>query len=355
MTRLWRIDGGQPSEVAIHAPKNEAMIEDWVATDPSILGLNLLIIGRQQQTDFGGRIDLLGIDQDGDLTVIEAKRDRTPRDVIAQVLDYASWVRGLSTPKVHSIAHGYLNRPLSEAFHELFCQTIPETLNASQHLLIIAGSFDASSKRIVEYLAEAHGLSINTAFFTYFKESEREYLASDFLLDQQQVVERSEAKTKAPWTGFYYVNAGHNPSVRDWEDMRRHGFIAAGYGRFYSSRLNQLSAGDPIFVYQKGSGYVGYGTVRSEAVMAKDFVTADGRALDELELRAPGVLHDPDDTEMADYIVGVDWQKTFSLSEGKWFEGGFANQNVVCKLRHPATLEFLAKTFELENAQGSPP
>ena len=27
--------------------------------------------------------------------IIELKRDRTPRDVVAQALDYASWVRGL--------------------------------------------------------------------------------------------------------------------------------------------------------------------------------------------------------------------------------------------------------------------
>ncbi len=353
MTRLWRIEEDRLAEIAIHSPKNEATIEDWVAKDPSILGLNLLIIARQHPTDFGGRIDLLGIDQDGDLTLIEAKRDRTPRDVIAQVLDYGSWVRGLSTPKVHSIAHAYLDKPLSEAFHGRFGQTIPETLNAAHNLLIVAGSFDPSSKRIVEYLAEAHGLSINTAFFTYFREGEREYLAADFLLDQQQVVERSEAKTKAPWTGFYYVNAGHDPGVRDWEDMRQYGFVAAGYGRFYSMRLNQLSPGNPIFVYQKGAGYIGHGIVTGEAVLAKEFVTADGHPLTEVELRSPGILHDPDDSELADYVVGVEWKKTFPVVDGKWFEGGFANQNVVCKLRHPATLDFLTKVFEVDIPLGS--
>lgn len=81
------------------------------------------------------------------------------------------------------------------------------------------------------------------------------------------------------------------------------------------------------------------------AVMAKDFVTGAGQRLGDLDLKQPKILHDPDDVENADYLVGVNWIKTLPISQGKWFDGGFANQNVVCKLRHPATLEFLAQEF----------
>ncbi len=97
-----------------------------------------------------------------------------------------------------------------------------------------------------------------------------------------------------------------------------------------------------------------YGIVRNETVMAKGFVTGDDRPLSEIELRSPGILHDAEDPEMADYVVGVDWKKTFPVSEGKWFEGGFVNRNVVCKLRHPATLEYLIKVFEAEPPQARP-
>ena len=117
MTRLWKVESGQLAEVAAASPKWERTIEDWIAGDPSILGLDLLIIARQLTTDFGGRIDLLGIDRAGDLTLIEMKRDRTPREVISQTLDYGSWVKGLTTPRIHGIAKTYLKRPLSEAFH----------------------------------------------------------------------------------------------------------------------------------------------------------------------------------------------------------------------------------------------
>jgi hypothetical protein len=41
---------------------------------------------------FGGRIDLLAIAPDGALVLIELNRNRTPREVVAQSLDYAGWV-----------------------------------------------------------------------------------------------------------------------------------------------------------------------------------------------------------------------------------------------------------------------
>lgn len=289
------------------------------------------------------------MDQEGNLTLIELKRNQTPRDVVAQALDYGSWVKMLTTPRIHNIANEFLTRPLSGAFREKFDQNIPETLNSSHNLLIIASSLDPSSRRIVEYLAETHGVSINTVFFTYFRHGDDEFLASDFLMDQEQVVERSVAQTRAPWSGFYYVNAGQGPH-RDWEDMRRYGFVAAGHGRRFSVHLNRLSPEDPIFVYQKGAGYVGYGIVQSPAVMAKDFETEDGRALDQLDLKQTGILDKADDPEMSEYLVGVDWRKTFPIAEAKWIEGGFANQNIVCKLRDPATLEFLIKEFGAETS-----
>jgi len=80
-----------------------------------------------------------------------------------------------------------------------------------------------SSKRIVEYLAEEHGLNINTAFFNVFEQNGEQLLAIDWLMDQQEVVERSESREKLPWSGYYYVNPGHDPSVRIWEDMRKFG------------------------------------------------------------------------------------------------------------------------------------
>jgi len=49
-----------------------------------------MLIGRQKDTDFGGeRVDLLTVAPDGAVVLVELKRDRTPREVVAQAVDYA--------------------------------------------------------------------------------------------------------------------------------------------------------------------------------------------------------------------------------------------------------------------------
>lgn len=345
MTTLYKVLNDKLVPVSRRTLASEDQLERWITDDPSIVGLDILVIGRQVTTDFGGRIDILGIDREGDLFVIELKRGMTPRDVVAQTLDYASWVHNLTTRRVHEIALSRLGKRLEEAFRERFDSPLPETLNGNHSMVIVASELDASSKRIVEYLAEEHGVSINTAFFNVFEENGEQLLATDWLMDQQEVVERSESKTKLPWSGEYYVNAGHGVGYREWEDMRKYGFISAGYKAFFSRRLYQLKEGDAIYVYQKGYGYIGFGIVRTSAVLSKDFKLADGMMINDVDLREPEILHDQEDPDISEHMVGVDWMTTLPLNEAKTFSGAFANQNVVCKLRDPATLEFLRSEF----------
>src|SRR5271170_4387677 len=90
MTSLWRIEPNGLVQVDAGKLDAESQIEDWIERDPSILDPNLLIIGRQVKTQHSGPIDLLGLASDGAVFIIELKRDKTPREVIAQILDYAS-------------------------------------------------------------------------------------------------------------------------------------------------------------------------------------------------------------------------------------------------------------------------
>ena len=70
-------------------------IQEWVASNPNILGQNLLIIGKE----FSGfdrtneRLNLLAIEPDGTLVIIELKRDDTGSDAHWQAIKYASYFR----------------------------------------------------------------------------------------------------------------------------------------------------------------------------------------------------------------------------------------------------------------------
>jgi hypothetical protein len=343
MTRLYKLSNDAPVQVSTGKLANENMIQNWIAERPDLLGLELLIIGREVVAPDRGRIDLLGIDEDGNLSILELKRDRTPREVIAQVLDYASWIANLSTREIHEIAVKYLKKDLEGAFRERFQIALPETLNESHTMVIIASKFDPSSQRIVRYLSEAYDIAINTAFFTVFEDNGKTLLTTGLLLDQAEVVERSEAKVKGPWSGLWYVSVGDGPN-RSWDDMQRYGFIAAGVGEKYSGPLNRLQPEDRIVAYQPKAGYVGYGIVTAASVKASDFETKNGPLLKQ-ELTQPNIAHDAQDAAMADYAVGVNWIKTVPIAEAKRFDGIFSSPNIVCKLRDPKTIDFLRDQF----------
>jgi len=77
---VWRIDGGlKPIDVS--SLGLESRLEDILHQDISIASPNWMVIGRQVLTDFGKKVDLLAIDPDGQLVVLELKRDKTYRDI----------------------------------------------------------------------------------------------------------------------------------------------------------------------------------------------------------------------------------------------------------------------------------
>jgi hypothetical protein len=88
---IRRIDKGV-TRVSSSSLEDERRLEDAIEEDISILGLdNLLILGRLVYTAHSKKINILAIDGDGVLYVIELKKDRTPREVVSQALDYGSW------------------------------------------------------------------------------------------------------------------------------------------------------------------------------------------------------------------------------------------------------------------------
>ena len=193
--RIWEIVEGDNLKEIKRAKLNlEERIENWLEKDISILSNELLITGRQVETGFGGIIDLLCLDSTGDAIIVELKRDKTPREITAQTIDYASWVKDLSNDKITEIADKYLGDrgPLEEAFKNKFGIELPETLNEEHSMLIVASEIDASSERIINYLSDTYGVGITAATFQYFRDGEKEFLARVFLIEPSEV----EYKTK---------------------------------------------------------------------------------------------------------------------------------------------------------------
>ena len=90
--------------VPFEANHDESVLEEWLESNPDgvLEDGPLLIIGRQVPTDLGKVIDLLGVDREGNVVVVELKRDRTPRDVIAQALEYAAFAAKLDAASLRA-------------------------------------------------------------------------------------------------------------------------------------------------------------------------------------------------------------------------------------------------------------
>ncbi|MGF1648698.1 MAG: endonuclease NucS domain-containing protein [Kineosporiaceae bacterium] len=348
---MWRLDGDAPRRLTTATLPSEAALEEYLERDPSLLGQRLLIIGRQVRTPHGKYIDLLAMDSDGNLSVLELKRDKTPREVVAQILDYGSWVSQLDRDDVTAIAESYLGRPFEVAFEEVFDAPPPDDLNSELSLTIVATDLDPSSERIVTYL-RSFGVPINALFFSHLEDDGRHYLARSWLRapdDTGSTGGRGSGK-RADWNGRdWYVSFGDNPT-RAWQDGRRHGFVSAGGGAFYSGTLRGLPVGARVFVHVPKRGYVGVGITIGEARRADEVtvpVNDVWTPMRSLELAAAYALDENLPDDQAEWVVPVRWLASQPLTDAYWEKGLFANQNSACKLRQAFTIDRVTAHFRL--------
>lgn len=349
---LWRVDG-PPVRVAASQLDLEATLEDLIETDPELLGEPVLLLGRQVPTSQGKFVDLLAVDAEGTLRVLELKRDRTPREVVAQTLDYGSWVQTLSHSDVIDIFEAFRpGRAFEEAFSERFGTPPPEEVNESHTLTIVAAEIDAATERIVNYLVD-YGVPINVVFFRHFDDDGRSYVARTWLVDDERKTasKKESSRTKEPWNNRdWYVSFGHESHKRAWEDARRYGFVSAGGGLWYTRTIRGLPVGARVSVCIPKTGYVAVGEVTGEARSADEAtLTVDGseRAFRSLDLHAD-YHHGSDDPDDLEYIVPVRWFDTRPVEAAVWQTGMFANQNSACKLRNRFTLERLHEAFDFD-------
>lgn len=363
---FWKL-GDSPTPVAFEPIESESKLEDLLAHDISVADPNLLLIGRQVPTAFGKFIDLLAIDADGRLVVIELKKNRTPREVVAQLLDYGSWVRSLEDDDIAGIFDRYVQKYLPEhegtSLDEAFCQKfnvgeMPGSLNDAHELVLVAGELDDSSERIIGYLADEYGVAINAVFFRFFRDGNNEYLSRAWLIDPGEVDAKVEEKReKGQWNGEYYVSFGHG-RTRDWEDARKFGFISAGGGPWYTRTLSILEPGARIWVNVPGNGYAGVGIVEDAAVPIDEFEVEgpDGKSVPITSQPLNATYHQDEaatDPTKTEHLVRVKWLNTVPLAEAFREKGFFGNQNSAAKPRAKSwqhTVERLKQKFGVEDS-----
>jgi hypothetical protein len=355
---IWKV-GNTPQPLAAARLASEQQLEDMIVANPELLSDELMLIGRQEDTGRGGRIDLLAISPDGSLTLVELKRDRTPREVVAQALDYASWVEELDSDEIAAIyARFKPDGNLSADFQERFgVELDEEALNASHQVIVVAASLDDSTERIIGYLG-SRGVSINVLFFQVFEHGTDKFFSRAWLIDPiQSQAEPTERGAKEPWNGEFYASYGPD-DARPWDDARKFGFISGGGGSWYSRTLELLNPGDRVWVKAPGHGYIGVGIVTGKRQPVAEFrvPTPQGEQLyvdvSSIDKRLRKHLDDP---EMCEYFVPVKWLETRDIDQAVRGIGLFGNQNTVCKPRSKkwrTTVDRLKQIFTKWNRNG---
>jgi hypothetical protein len=70
-TAIWKV-GSQPEPLRECALASEQLLESMIVASPLMLSDEWMLIGKQEGTGFGGRIDLLAISPDGSLVLISS-------------------------------------------------------------------------------------------------------------------------------------------------------------------------------------------------------------------------------------------------------------------------------------------
>lgn len=352
---IWRV-GDQPTPLSTTKLSSEQLLEDMIVKDPRILSNEWMLIGQQEYTDYGGRIDLLAIAPDASLVLIELKREKTPREIVAQALDYASWVERLAAERIVQIFERFSKgASLQEAFQQRFGAALDEeSLNLTHQIIIVAAELDPSTERIIGYLNE-RDIAINVLFFQVFQHGDQQLLSRSWLIDPGETqanaaVGKTSVGEKEPWNGEFYASFGDTAS-RSWDDARKYGYISAGGGTWYSQTLKLLSPGQRVWVNIPKKGYVGVCVVEQAVQAAASFQvsTPEGeKSVMDVVQHGAKYKSTAGDPETSEYFVKVRWLDTRDASQAFNEVGLFGNQNTVCqpttpKWRH--TVERLKQVF----------
>ena len=173
-------------------------LQEWVANNPESLGEEILIIQKEFSgfNDTNERLDLLGVDKQGNLVVIENKLDDTGRDVTWQVLKYASYCSTLKKEHIRKIYQEYLDKNhvdekaddnLAEFFNVTDFTEVSLNSGQTQRIILVAANYRKEVTSTVLWLLN-YKLRIQCFKATPYQ------LGDQLFLDIEQIIPMKDAE-----------------------------------------------------------------------------------------------------------------------------------------------------------------
>lgn len=195
---IYRLEGDDISEAKLVIAQEtdlelESHLESWLENSPWALIQDELIlwIGKQASAAVEGATifpDLLAVDSEGNLIIVELKRDKAPKQVVAQLLEYAAWAIELSDEQINVIAETYFetcNEFQTMTFKHVFKDVfdILETddlppLNRKLRLYIVAEDVPSRVISVCRFLRNTYRIDISCITVSIFQTKSGEKIVS---------------------------------------------------------------------------------------------------------------------------------------------------------------------------------
>lgn len=196
----WEIINGKlvpvDTSLAANDRKETEDLEEWIFTNPEIIGNEIALFGRQVYTK-SGPLDIIGIDKNGYIVIIELKRDRLPREALSQAIDYASDIATWTMDKINEVCLKNTDKSIEDFITDTFEDVSIENLsvNQVQRILLVGFRIEESLERMISWLSETYSVNINAIVLNYIKtQNGSELLNKTSIIPEE--IEKERAKKK---------------------------------------------------------------------------------------------------------------------------------------------------------------
>ncbi|MDI3475382.1 MAG: hypothetical protein PWQ79_1393 [Thermococcaceae archaeon] len=206
MAILITKDGRIVSKAEESEFKNEGYLQTYILENPELIPLeeihsekrNFIVTIREFNT-YSGPIDILAIDNKGDIYLIETKlsRNADKRKVIAQILDYAAaiWEEYTNNPE------GFINKIEEDYEFEIpedVAEGIIKNLSEGNFKLIVAmDSLDKRLKTMIRFLKSHSTFDLYALEFDYYEFKDESGELYEIFVPKLFGIETTEKKTSS--------------------------------------------------------------------------------------------------------------------------------------------------------------
>ncbi|HRQ42485.1 MAG TPA: hypothetical protein PLD25_31605 [Chloroflexota bacterium] len=199
--------------------------------------------------------DLMALDKDGRLYIFELKAWEARSANILQVLRYGQMYGDF---KYDELNHFFMKfddtgRSLREAHSDNFGVNIStDMFNVEQVFIVMTNGLDYKTRQAIQYW-RSRNLDVRPWVYRVYQLN-----SNEMLLEISPFAVRDNPFEDITGQGYYILNTDYRSDPKNHEDMLAQR-KAAAYGTPWKHKIERLSKGDIVFLYQSGVGIVAVG------------------------------------------------------------------------------------------------